>query len=128
MIKIINFLPHVSMRENNRRLYLNKVFCILTLILYLTRFDQKMEFLIFNSIFKIKTLNIHLVKKKYHFFVPSADLTLTLRRYSLSSQFDVFPKKTVRQSRKRNLCVMEQELCSIIDVRGEGTYVKKHPE
>ena len=38
--------------------------------------------------------------QRYHSFMPSPDLTLTLRNYPLSSQFDVFPKKTVRQSRK----------------------------
>ena len=35
-------------------------------------------------------------RQNYHSFVPSLDLTLTLRKYSLSSQFDVFPEKTKR--------------------------------
>ena len=31
--------------------------------------------------------------QKYHSFVPSAELTLMLRKYSSSSECDVFPKK-----------------------------------
>ena len=48
MIKIIYFLRNILMRKNNHRLYLSKWFCISTLILYLTYFGWKMEFLIFN--------------------------------------------------------------------------------
>ena len=40
--------------------------------------------------------------QKYHSFVPSAELTLMLRKYSSSLECDVFPKKTVRQRRKRS--------------------------
>ena len=40
--------------------------------------------------------------QKYHSFVPSAELTLMLRNYSSSSECDVFPKKSVRQRRKRS--------------------------
>ena len=55
IIKIIYFFPNISIKKNDRRLYLSKRFCILTLISYLTYFGQKIEFLIFNSVFKIKT-------------------------------------------------------------------------
>ena len=40
--------------KKNRRVFYDKRFLTLTLILYLIYFGQKMEFLIFNSIFKIK--------------------------------------------------------------------------
>ena len=40
--------------------------------------------------------------QKYHSFVPSAALTLMLKKYSLSLECDVFPKKTVRQRRRRS--------------------------
>ena len=40
--------------------------------------------------------------QKYHSFVPSAESTLMLRKYSSSLECDVFPKKTVRQRRKKS--------------------------
>ena len=40
--------------------------------------------------------------QKDHSFVPSAVLTLMLRKYSASLECDVFLKKTVRQRRKRS--------------------------
>ena len=40
--------------------------------------------------------------QKYHSFVTSAELTLMLRKYLSSLECDVFPKKIVRQRRKRS--------------------------
>ena len=59
--------------------------------------------------------------QKYHSFVPSAELTLMLKKYSSSLECDVFPKKTVRQ------IVISKLFDSIFDVRGEGTHTKKSP-
>ena len=50
MIKIIYFLPDISIRKNNRRLYLIERFFISTLVSYLIYFGYKMEFFIFNNV------------------------------------------------------------------------------
>ena len=60
MIKIIYFLPNTSKRKNNRRLYLRKRVYKTTLISCLTYFGEKNWIF---SIFRIKTWNIHPVKK-----------------------------------------------------------------
>ena len=44
MNKIIYFLPNLSKRKNDRRLYLRKRFYRTTLISYLTYFGEKIEF------------------------------------------------------------------------------------
>ena len=52
MIEIIYFLPNISKKKKNRRLYLRKRFHRTPLISYLTYFGEKNRIF---SIFKIKT-------------------------------------------------------------------------
>ena len=65
IIKMIYFLRNISKWKKRRRLYLILRFGILTLFSYLTYFDQKIEFFIFNSVFLNKNIRyiIHPVEQ-----------------------------------------------------------------
>ena len=53
----------MSKRKKIRRLFLRERFFILMLILYLTYFGWKMEFLIFNNVFLKPKLKIYILLK-----------------------------------------------------------------
>ena len=67
--------------------------------------------------------------QKYHSFVPSAELTLMLRKYSSSLECDVFQKNC--EAKKKEKCTytaISKLFDSIFDVRGETLPLKNHPE
>ena len=74
MIKIIYFLPNLSKRKNNLRLYLRKRFSRTTLISYLTYFGEKMEF-------------FQYLKSKHKIYILSRNFSIRMCRPHLGKWF-----------------------------------------
>ena len=82
------FFQNISKKKKISRLYLSKRFFILTLILYLTYFGSKMQFLIFYSVF-LELKHKILSKLKFPFLMVFGSL---FQNVELKLQKNKMPK------------------------------------